>query len=197
MKSDIEVLISHYGFDLGGLTAEDIVDRWLEVYEENWVRLAAIEAIYLGRYKAISVEQILRGWERQGQANYHFQSDFERLICRNVPRQLKEFRSPPKEFSLPNPSVYARYTPSARVREEDEASAIAPEPEYEDPAPIGLADESQFQGDREEYEEHYPKEQHRRRCIDRFIPLPDRSGFFHKLKAVANQAGHEVIQQQG
>lgn len=73
----------HYSFDRGGYTAGELVDRWFEDYPVNWVRLAMIEALYQGRYKAISVEQILSFWSRRGQAVYHFNQEFERLICGN------------------------------------------------------------------------------------------------------------------
>ena len=79
-------LLIHYSFDLGGCTAGELIDRWLNDYPANWVRLAVIEALYQGRYKAISVEQILAFWNRRGQAIYHFNHEFERLICGNFPQ---------------------------------------------------------------------------------------------------------------
>ncbi|NJO19488.1 MAG: hypothetical protein HC838_04685, partial [Spirulinaceae cyanobacterium RM2_2_10] len=54
-------------------------------YHPTWIRAAAIEALYLGRYKAVSVAQILEIWERRGQPTPHFNGDFERLICRKLP----------------------------------------------------------------------------------------------------------------
>ncbi|HBY77165.1 MAG TPA: hypothetical protein DEG47_09235 [Cyanobacteria bacterium UBA11148] len=82
------ILLSHYGFDLRGYTAQELVNRWLEKYQPNWIGLAVIEALYQGRYKAVSVEQILRVWTRRGQPIYRFNHEFERLICRKLPQNL-------------------------------------------------------------------------------------------------------------
>ena len=37
-------LIKSYSFDTNGNSAEKLVQKWLNNYQENWVRLAAIEA---------------------------------------------------------------------------------------------------------------------------------------------------------
>lgn len=77
-------LLIQYSFDLGGYTASELIERWLNNYPAMWIRLAVIEALYQGRYKAISVEQILAFWYRRGQAVHHFNNEFERLICGNL-----------------------------------------------------------------------------------------------------------------
>lgn len=74
-------LLSNYSFDLGRYTPEQLVERWASLYPLNWVRLAVIESLYQGRYKAVSVEQILAFWQRRGRPLYHFGNDFERIIC--------------------------------------------------------------------------------------------------------------------
>ena len=79
----VVALLTHYSFDRGGYAADELSDRWLKDYPLSWVSLAMIEALYQGRYKAISVEQILFFWSRRGQALYHFNHEFERLICNN------------------------------------------------------------------------------------------------------------------
>jgi len=79
-------LLSHYGFELRGYTAQELVNLWLERYQANWVRLGVIEALYQGRYKAISVEQILAVWARRGKPMYRFTHEFERLISRKFPK---------------------------------------------------------------------------------------------------------------
>lgn len=81
-------LLLHYIFDLGGHNARELVERWLRLYPANWVRLAAVEALYQGRYKAVSVEQILGIWQRRGQIQPHFNCEFERLVCGNVHPRL-------------------------------------------------------------------------------------------------------------
>ncbi len=81
-------LLRHYGFDLSGQTSEQIVNQWLQDYEANWIFLAIFEALYQGRYKAVSVSQILLFWQRRGEPIYHFNSDFEYLICHRLPQDL-------------------------------------------------------------------------------------------------------------
>lgn len=81
-------LLTRYGFELRGYSARELIDQWLKTYKAIWVRLAVVEALYQGRYKAISVEQILKFWFRRGNPNFHFTHEFERLICHNLPRSL-------------------------------------------------------------------------------------------------------------
>ncbi|HEY9809972.1 MAG TPA: hypothetical protein V6D13_11650 [Halomicronema sp.] len=78
-------LLTHYSFDLGASTAERLLIQWQKEYPGNWLRLAVIEALYQGRYKAVSVSQILAMWKRRGETLYHFNYEFERLIYRNLP----------------------------------------------------------------------------------------------------------------
>ncbi|MBW4648802.1 MAG: hypothetical protein KME06_08880 [Kastovskya adunca ATA6-11-RM4] len=81
-------LLSHYGFDRKGYSAQALVNYWLKHYPADWVRLSIIEALYQGRYKAVSVEQILAVWKRRGQPIYRFNHEFERLICRKLPKSF-------------------------------------------------------------------------------------------------------------
>lgn len=77
-------LLRHYSFDLGDYSSEEMVEKWGLNYEYYWIYLAVIEALYQGRYKSISVEQILSIWQRRGKPIYHFNLEFEQLISRNV-----------------------------------------------------------------------------------------------------------------
>jgi len=81
-------LMTHYSFDHAEVPIRQLVDQWLQVYPAQWIRLALIEALYQGRYKAISVEQILALWQRRGQPIYRFNHEFERLVCNRFPRKL-------------------------------------------------------------------------------------------------------------
>jgi hypothetical protein len=81
-------LLNHYKFELRGYTAPELVNLWLRNYQANWVRLGVIEALYQGRYKAVSVEQILAVWARRGQPVFRFTHEFERLISRKLPQRL-------------------------------------------------------------------------------------------------------------
>ena len=84
-------LLVQYCFDLRGYQAEELVRAWLYNYKSSWVRLAVIEALYQGRYKAVSVEQILATWNRCGFPKAHFNGEFERLIGRKFPSNLAVF----------------------------------------------------------------------------------------------------------
>ena len=96
-------LLTHYSFDLGGYSASELVDRWRKDYAVSWLRLAIIEALYQGRYKAFSVQQILTLWHRRGQPTYHFNVEFENLICSKLPEDLtatpnaSAFLAPPSD----------------------------------------------------------------------------------------------------
>jgi hypothetical protein len=88
--ADAVALLTHYSFDLRQNTATALVDKWLTEYKPGWIRFAVIEALYQGRYKAISVEQILVLWQRRGQILHHFNHEFERLVCNKLPRSLTQ-----------------------------------------------------------------------------------------------------------
>ncbi len=75
------LLLEQYSFDLAGHPAEQLIDYWQQAWESDWIRAAVIESLYQGRYKAVSVEQILHLWERRGQPVHHFSHEFERIIC--------------------------------------------------------------------------------------------------------------------
>ncbi|RZM75053.1 hypothetical protein [Leptolyngbya iicbica] len=76
------LLMQEYCFDLRGFEAGELVAIWHERLEAepSWIRAAVLEALYLGRYKAFSVEQILQGWKRRGHPVRHFNSEFERIV---------------------------------------------------------------------------------------------------------------------
>lgn len=83
-------LLAHYSFDLGDYSSEERIEEWGENYEYYWIYFAVIEALYQGRYKSVSVEQILSIWLRRGKPIYHFNLEFEQLICKNLPKALTQ-----------------------------------------------------------------------------------------------------------
>ena len=83
-------LLTHYSFDLGDRTVSQHTQHWLKDFSANWIRSAVIEALYQGRYKAVSVDQILLLWKRRTQPCYHFNYEFERLVCNKFPRDLSQ-----------------------------------------------------------------------------------------------------------
>ena len=89
--SYVPALLIHYSFDLLGYPIEECLDRWMKQYRVNWLRLAIVEALYQGRYKAISIEQILALWQRRGQPICHFNHEFEQIVCSKLPEELLPF----------------------------------------------------------------------------------------------------------
>ncbi len=90
-------LLQHYSFDLGGFTIGDLTRAWGK-FKPEWVRQAVIESLFRGRYKAVSVTQILQLWERKGELNCRYNHEFERLICGDVAVIYEDriFYTPPR-----------------------------------------------------------------------------------------------------
>ncbi len=100
-------LLHHYGFDLGGDTIAPLLSVWQAQYSDAWIRLATIEALYQGRYKAISVEQILALWQRRSQPVYHFNHEFERLVCDRLPHSPEPANPSLQEETFLTPAAQA------------------------------------------------------------------------------------------
>jgi hypothetical protein len=202
-------LINSYAFDLGGDNAEKLLKYWLDFYHASWIRLATIEALYLGRYKAVSIEHILSVWLRLGNPNTHFTYEFERLICRKLPKHLSELSDvttsetelPARDFTQANqqswestvtiPAVeqIENKQPTVNITENNshkEKKLVKKSNKISNPN-ISLisnwripcqANWSDFTG--------------ANKMIDQFIPLPDVSSFFNKLKTF----GEEKLERQ-
>lgn len=99
-------LLTHYSFDLSGYGASELVNHWQREYSTDWLHLAVVEALYQGRYKAVSVQQILAFWQRRGQPTYHFNMEFERLICGKFPESFatkSAIALPPVKLTVAQP----------------------------------------------------------------------------------------------
>ncbi len=79
-ENGVVALIVRYGFDLGGQSAAAVVRAWSCKYDPSFLSLAVIESLHLGRYKVVSIEQVLNGWQRRGQATPHFSPEFAKMI---------------------------------------------------------------------------------------------------------------------
>ncbi len=96
-------LLTYYSFDLGDRTVSHLTQHWLKDFSASWIRSAVIEALYQGRYKAVSVDQILLLWKRRNQPCYHFNYEFERLVCNKFPRDLRQRSLKASPVELDNP----------------------------------------------------------------------------------------------
>ncbi len=201
-------LLKHYGFELRGYRAQELVNLWLKKYSAHWVRLAVIEALYQGRYKAVSVEQILAVWARRGQPIHRFNHEFERLISRKLPQKL----AAPLETPLPDLNlepnlllVTSKFpdtiddsvgqeaipTAAAPTAKQDAVPPTAILTEEEAIAPVPLNDpgkESRTDvGLRYTYDANWSRCEVNKQPIHQFTPPPDFSDFYFKLKAVVQQ----------
>jgi hypothetical protein len=82
-------LLKNYSFESTRHSYDKVLDSWLERFPLDWVNLALVESLYQGRYKVVSVEQILTLWQRRGKPSYHFNHDFERLVSTNLPKAFE------------------------------------------------------------------------------------------------------------
>lgn len=181
-------LIESYAFDLGKYTTETLIEEWLNIYSSTWIRLATIEALYLGRYKIISIEQILSVWLRLENPNTHFTHEFERLICRKLPRHLVDLanfssvvRDEAEEIQSP---TLSNLEPKVTYKSQESASSS---PSI---ASVAKSVESKSKMDliaalRVPYQADWSRFTSEQTSIHQFIPLPDVSSFFNKLKAFA------------
>ncbi len=201
-------LLSHYGFELRGYTAKELVDLWLKNYSAHWVRLGVIEALYQGRYKAVSVDQILSVWARRGQPIYRFTHEFERLISRKLPQNL----TAPLEPVLPDPDREPNLPPLPPSSTDTTTENAIPEVVARDPVPIDQQDtaptasipneeltETPVQTDEPSlealsnvgvgpaYNANWSRCEVKKEPIHQFTPPPDASDFYLKLKAVVQQ----------
>ncbi|MBL1211473.1 hypothetical protein [Geminocystis sp. GBBB08] len=84
------ILIKYYSFDLRGYRIRELIVKWTKIYPHHLLPLAIIEAIYQGRLKAISVEQILNVWLKKREINQSFNEEFSRLINPNITLTAEE-----------------------------------------------------------------------------------------------------------
>ena len=202
-------LIDSYAFDLEGVDAENLLEYWLDLYHASWIRLATIEALYLGRYKAISIEHILSVWLRLGTPNTHFTYEFERLICRKLPKHLNNIAeidpgtTKPLEISFSQPEFpkiqsTPQVEPMSQLEKNQQtvtvaqrevlkselsnSSIVPPQSNFSAQQKVSI---SSALGLRDQPDWSKLSEGHK--MIHQFIPLPDVSSFFIKLKAFGEE----------
>ena len=188
-------LMDSYAFDLGRDNVEKLIEYWLDLYQANWIRLATIEALYLGRYKAISIEHILNVWLRLGNPNPHFTYEFERLICRKLPKHLND---------LSNLTANTVRADSTSLNQTESDTLVVAKPLTGNVATATLEKEElnlERPFDRSSSSDHTPLMSNwgisynpnwseltkGTKIIHQFIPLPDVSSFFARLKTFGEE----------
>jgi hypothetical protein len=115
VTADVAELLTRYSFDLQAHSLDRWIDQWLRHYPPEWVISAIIEALYQGRYKAVSVWQILDLWRRRGRPLRHFSRDFERIVF-GRPLQLLFSPSQQTLISVPERSLILAEANGDRAR---------------------------------------------------------------------------------
>lgn len=82
--NQVAILLSRYQFEMKSNNIQELLEQWKLKYPVRWIRLGVVEALYQGRYKVISVEHILSLWLRRGHPTFHFNHEFERMICNHM-----------------------------------------------------------------------------------------------------------------
>jgi hypothetical protein len=185
-------LLTGYGFELKGYSASILIYKWLNHYQAHWVRLAVVEALYQGRYKAISVEHILDCWRRRGQPNFHFSLEFERLICQNLVTSVTPShnspKNPPIQPSVTVPQVPPQTAATANLPNlAEESASLAELPEASIPVVTIVEPESVIAEALINPLEIVDQVTENRVTIQQFTPLLDDSQLYVKLRAVAHQ----------
>lgn len=194
-------LIDSYAFDLGNEDAEQLLEYWLELYDASWIRLATIEALYLGRYKAISIEHILNVWLRIGTPNTHFTYEFERLICRKLPKHLSNLSEMVVDTSQTEKALHqtsSEASLSTNVADPSTASQKQISPEDNNLLRLAKAWEISLEKSSASqipiistlklaYTPDWSEFTGQNKMIHQFIPLPDVSSFFNRLKTFGEE----------
>ncbi|MBD2461495.1 hypothetical protein H6G89_10585 [Oscillatoria sp. FACHB-1407] len=106
--ASISTLLTYYSFDLGGYDVDQIVQGWLEEYPPKWAIAAVVEAIFQGRYKVASVDNILLNWYLNGRPQHHFDSEFADLVCSKL---FKTIPPEPTASTASTPPTASNATP--------------------------------------------------------------------------------------
>ena len=198
-------LLYCYGFDLQGRSPVEYINHWLISCPRYWVRLAIVEALYQGRYKAISVDHILRLWKRRGHPTFHFPHEFERLICRNV------FVRKASADTIRSQSSIAKFQKTEKVDQPDKKDPrdqplkspnfsetqevnqfLQNIPQKSESFPLTINSNSETLKKELSVDELVPLNVKSERSIHQFIPHSDSSQLYIKLRAAVHQ---ELAQQ--
>ena len=132
----------------------------------------------------MSIEHILNVWSRLGNPNPHFTHEFERLICRKLPRHLIDY----SDFQLAATSSNEKSSVTRqKVQKVKEKSAVK-----ERTLPTSIAHPLDHEATKSLVptlgiveRNNWTKFAIANTPIHQFVPLPDVSSFFNKLKTFA------------
>ncbi|MEN9202732.1 MAG: hypothetical protein Q6K80_05040 [Thermostichus sp. DG_1_6_bins_120] len=79
---DPAAFLECYRFELEQQSGQAWIERWSATFPRDWIPAALLEALYQGRYKATSVEQILRFWQRRGCPRITFSPEMSQSLWR-------------------------------------------------------------------------------------------------------------------
>ncbi len=104
---DPATFLERFGFELEGQPSQVWVERWSELFPAHWIPAALVEALYQGRYKATSVEQILRLWQRRGCPHLTFPPEISQSLWREQQELIRSLALAART-TIPRP-----YSPSS------------------------------------------------------------------------------------
>ncbi len=104
---DMPTFLIRYGFDLAQREAEAWVLEWTQRFPVHWIPMALLEALYQGRYKAASVEQLLLLWGRRGEPRLGFGLDFSRRIWPDQQEQIAILLEREPQLPVPQPHTFS------------------------------------------------------------------------------------------
>lgn len=121
------LLLSEYCFELVGFRPSQLVALWQEQLsaDSSWIRAAVIEALYQGRYKALSVEQILKLWKRRGHPIRHFNHEFERVVLGPIDPMASRYA--PMTTLSPSELLVPQQEPRTSPLKQEDPTSVDPE----------------------------------------------------------------------
>lgn len=197
-------LLTAYCFDLRGMAPKQVINGWLKDFSALWIRLAVIEALYLGRYKAVSVEHLLEFWHKKGQPNFHFSAEFERLVSENLPRSLAIARDESMEeltravdqsWRLKVPTVGEEQLLQSPRRQISPSDPVELEPlpwHHRDLGNIQRSNQENLKGSKVSEEGPVTRNPGPAPSIEQFIPITQESNFLSRLQSVLSQDTENV-----
>jgi hypothetical protein len=101
----VAIIIKIYGLSVDDHQIESILVTWFQKYDPAWITKALVETLYRGRYKLVSVDNILKDWQRIGKPRYNFTPEYEREILAKIPNISEPMTYGSAPVSTANASV--------------------------------------------------------------------------------------------